>query len=97
MMKASATNFLASLTGVKDGSGNAILSVEDSLNDLVNCGFLRVKCHFGNRQRNDITTESYSTGDANLWSASNSGSARNAGEFVDIHTKYADEFYNGWR
>ena len=36
MMKASATNFLASLTGVKDGSGNAILSVEDSLNDLVN-------------------------------------------------------------
>ena len=36
MMKASATNFLASLTGVKDGNGNAILSVEDSLNDLVN-------------------------------------------------------------
>lgn len=36
MMKASATNFLASLTGVKDGSGNAILSVQDSMNDLVN-------------------------------------------------------------
>lgn len=36
MMKASATNFLASLTGVKDGSGNAILSVQDSMNNLVN-------------------------------------------------------------
>lgn len=35
MMKASATNFIAALTGVKDGSGNAILSVQDSLNTLV--------------------------------------------------------------
>lgn len=36
MMKASATNFLAALTGVKDGSGQAVLSVQDSMNNLIN-------------------------------------------------------------
>lgn len=35
MMKASAENFLASLTGVTDESGNAILSVSDSMSALV--------------------------------------------------------------
>ena len=33
----------------------------------------------------------------NTWSASNSAGTRNVDEFVNIHTKYADEFYNGWR
>lgn len=35
MMKASADNFLASLTGVTDESGDAILSVQDSMSNLV--------------------------------------------------------------
>lgn len=34
-MKSAAENFLASITGVKDGSGQAILDVKDSLNALI--------------------------------------------------------------
>lgn len=35
MMKASAQDFLASLTGVKDGEGNAVLSMQKSLQNLL--------------------------------------------------------------
>ena len=38
-MKAAATDFMASLTGVTDSTGNAILSVSDSMSNLISSAF----------------------------------------------------------